>query len=75
MPEKMKFTVPTMERDMNQVFGAIAFIVLLVVLGPLCTIWSLNTLFPALAIPYDFDHWLAVVILGGVFKSNIVRKD
>jgi hypothetical protein len=59
---------------MNQVLGAIALIVILAVLGPIATIWSLDTLFPALNIPYDFDHWCAVVILGGVFKTNIVKK-
>lgn len=58
----------------NAILGVL-FIVALVILGPVATIWALNTLFPALAIPYDFDHWCAVVILGGVFKSNIVRKD
>jgi hypothetical protein len=55
--------------------SAVAIIIFLIVIGPLCTIWSLNTLFPALDIPYDFDHWIAVVILGGVFKSNIIGKD
>ena len=53
----------------------LVIIVLLVIFGPLGTIWSLNTLFPALNIAYDFDHWLAVVMLGSVFKSNIIRKD
>jgi hypothetical protein len=59
---------------MNQAILAALFVVALVVLGPIATIWSLNTLFPALTIPYDFDHWCAVVILGGVFKSNIVNR-
>jgi hypothetical protein len=38
----------------------------LLVLFPLATIWSLNTLFPALAIPVTLDTWMATVILGGV---------
>jgi hypothetical protein len=46
-------------------------IVALVALGPLLTIWSLNTLFPALAIPYSLEAWAAVIVLGGVFKSNV----
>ena len=49
----------------------IAFIVFLVVVGPILTIWSLNTLFPALAIPYSFETWLAVVLLGSLFKSKV----
>ncbi len=49
----------------------IAFILFLVVVGPILTIWSLNTLFPALAIQYTFETWLAVVLLGGLFKSKV----
>lgn len=52
----------------------IAFILFLVIVGPILTIWSLNTLFPALAIPYSFDTWLAVVLLGGLFKSRVDVK-
>ena len=46
-------------------------IVALIALGPLLTIWSLNTLFPVLAIPYSLEAWAAVIVLGGVFKSNV----
>jgi hypothetical protein len=49
----------------------IAFILFLVVVGPILTIWSLNTLFPALAIQYTFETWLAVVLLGSLFKSKV----
>ena len=49
----------------------VLLVVALVVLGPLLTIWSINTLFPALAIPYNLETWLAVIVLGGVFKSNV----
>jgi hypothetical protein len=41
-------------------------ILVLVVLTPLATIWSLNTLFPILNIPMGFDTWLASLILAGV---------
>ena len=44
----------------------VALLVLVVVFGPIVTIWSLNTLFPALAIPYSLQTWSAVIILGGV---------
>jgi len=46
----------------------------LIVLGPLLTIWSLNTLFPVLAIPYTLDTWAAVVLLGGLFTTSLVKK-
>jgi len=48
----------------------ILIICAIVIAGPLLTLWSLNTLFPALAIPYDFYTWIAVIILAGVFKST-----
>ena len=56
---------------MGKIIAAITFIVFLVVIGPLLTIWALNTLFPQLAIPYDIYTWLAVVILGGLLKSRV----
>jgi hypothetical protein len=52
----------------------ILFVVFLIVVGPLLTIWALNTLFPVLAIDYTWQTWLAVVILGGLFKSSITTK-
>lgn len=58
-------------------FGVLFLVVLviaLIIVGPLLTIWALNTLFPTLAIPFTFWTWLAVVILGGVFKSNVTVK-
>jgi hypothetical protein len=47
----------------------ILFACLCIALGPLATIWSLNTLFD-LAIPYVFKSWLAVVWLCLLFNSN-----
>jgi hypothetical protein len=51
------------------IFG-IALIVLLIVGGPLATIWALNTLFPALAIPYTFWTWLAALVLAATVSSS-----
>ena len=42
---------------------AALFIVLVVLLMPLAAIWAVNCLFPALAIPYSFWTWFAVVVL------------
>ena len=56
---------------MTKVILAIAFLIFLVVIGPIITIWALNILFPSLAIPFTWETWLAVVIMGGVFKSRI----
>ena len=49
----------------------IAFVLFLIIAGPILTLWSLNTLFPALAIPYTFETWLAVVLLGSLMKSRV----
>lgn len=51
----------------------IAVVVLLIVIGPLAIIWSLNTLFPALAIPYNLDTWCAVVVLNGFAVTTFYR--
>ena len=48
-----------MEKEGAAVVGLIALLVIIIVFGPLVLLWSLNTLFPALAIPYTFWTWLA----------------
>ena len=54
----------------------IALIVVLVAIGPLATIWALNTLFPALAIAYTLETWVAVVIIGAALRANVsIKKD
>ena len=50
---------------------AIAFILFLIVIGPIATIWALNTLFPVLAIPYTFETWVAAFIIGALLKSKV----
>jgi hypothetical protein len=45
------------------IFGAIVLLGLLILFGPLLTIWMLNTLFTGLAIPYTFWTWLASLVL------------
>ena len=49
-------------------------IVVLILFGPLITIWALNTMFPVLAIPYSWETWLAVVVLSGLFKTTISKS-
>jgi len=41
----------------------ILLILAAIALGPVAVIWSLNTLFPVLAIPFTFSTWLATAIL------------
>jgi hypothetical protein len=56
---------------------AIAVVVVLIAIGPWLVIWSLNTLFPVLAIEFTFWTWGAVVIMGTFFRANVSvkRKD
>ena len=52
----------------------IAFIVFVIAIGPLATIWAANTLFPTLAIPYTLETWFAVVVIGAFFRSKVSLK-
>ena len=54
--------------------GLIVLATVLVIAVPLAIIWSLNTLFPILAIPYSVWSWLAVVILFSAVRANTTLK-
>jgi hypothetical protein len=49
--------------------GWIVSVVILVIAGPLITIWALDTMFPILNIPVNFQTWLATLILGSFFSK------
>jgi hypothetical protein len=53
---------------------AIAVVVVIMAIGPWLVIWSLNTLFPLLAIEFTFWTWAAVVIMGTFFRANVSVK-
>lgn len=58
------------------VLTMLALAVLIILLGPVLLIWSLNILFPVLNIPVTLETWLAVVILSGLFKTTVkLNKD
>jgi len=62
-----------MTKTNNSVFAiliAIAIILLVLIFAPLLTIWSLNTLFTNLEIPYTMETWAATVIITGVIQST-----
>lgn len=54
--------------------GMVILIVFLVVIGPVLAIWSLNTLFPVLAIPYNIYTWAAAGLLSGIFSRAKLSK-
>ena len=71
-----------MTKTNNSVFTilvAIVVILLILIFAPLLTIWSLNTLFSTLEIPYTMETWAATVIITGVIQSTNLgiksRKD
>lgn len=69
-----------MTNNVIAVLVAIVVIILILIFAPFLTIWSLNTLFPSLAIPYTMETWAATVLLTGVIQStnfgfNKTRKD
>ena len=47
----------------------IGFVLLVIWLAPLASIWSINTLFGT-TIPFTFDTWAAAFILGGVVSGQ-----
>jgi hypothetical protein len=59
---------------MFKIIIGIVLIVVLIAIGPLATIWAMNTLFPVLAIPYTVWTWLSVVILGAFMQAKVSVK-
>jgi tryptophan-rich sensory protein len=64
-------------KTLGMMIMAVAAVIFLIIVGPLITIWSLNTLFPILAIPYTIWTWLATVFLFAAIRANVSvkRKD
>lgn len=58
------------------ILGLVGLIALCLIVGPLATIWALNTLFPSLVIPYSLKTWVAVVVVGAAIRANVsIKKD
>ena len=53
-----------------KIFIIVAIVLAVAIVMPIATIWSLNTLFPVLAIPLTFDTWIATIVLGGVVGGS-----
>ncbi len=56
----------------------VAFIIALVIAGPFLVIWSLNTLFPSLVIPYTLETWVSIMVIGawisGLMNTKISKS-
>lgn len=48
--------------------------VLVILCGPIALIWSLNTLFPSVAIPYTMETWIAAFLIPALFKTTVTYK-
>ena len=62
------------EIEMRKEYIWLVLIVIIVIFGPLLSIWALNTLFPVLAIPYTLETWAAMLLVGGMFRSSFGTK-
>jgi hypothetical protein len=61
---------------MRKEYFWLVLLMAVIAVGPLLSIWALNTLFPALAIPYTLETWAAMALVGGVFQGlRIGKKD
>ena len=60
--------------DMIKILAIVVFVLLFVIVGPLITIWALNTLFPVLAIGYTIETWVAIILLGGFLRAEVSLK-
>ena len=56
--------------DMIKIVLIVALVAAIVIFGPLVTIWSLNTLFPVLAIPSNIATWFATLWIFGFFAMK-----
>ncbi len=59
-------------KDLTVILLAIAVIAIIFIAGPLVTIWSLNMLFPVLAIPYNAATWAAALWITGLLTGPIL---
>jgi len=53
-----------------KVILALFVVAILLFVVPFLLIWSLNTLFPVLAIPYTLETWLASVLISSFFGTS-----
>ena len=55
--------------DTVKFFALLVLILALIVIGPLLTIWALNTLF-ATGIEYNLKNWAAMVVLSMFLQAR-----
>jgi hypothetical protein len=58
-------------RNTGYIVGILIAAFALAIGFPLLLIWSLNTLVPALAIPYTLETWFAAFLIPAIFKTEL----
>ena len=53
----------------------IVLVIASVIFAPLALIWSLNTLFPILNIPFAFSTWAAAMFILALFSGPSIKKN
>jgi len=62
-----------MKKD-EQDLATVIVLIILAIVSPILTLLALNTLFPALAIPYTFGTWLATFFLILVIRAKVKKQ-
>jgi hypothetical protein len=47
--------------------------IVFILISPFFVLWSLNILFPALAIPYTFETWCATILIGVFLRGEGIK--
>ena len=47
--------------------------IVFIFISPFFVLWAMNTLFPALAIPYTFETWCAIVLIGVFLRGEGIK--
>ena len=63
-----------MKNSLSNLISMILIFFILITILPFSIIWSLNILFPVLAIPYNISTWAAMTILLLLLKGNAEKK-
>lgn len=58
---------------MSKLFIVVSLVILLLILSPMVTIWSLNLLF-GLGIPNTFGTWFATLWLTALFSGGVKAR-
>ena len=61
-------------KDILSLLFLLTLAIAILIFGPLAILWSLNTLFPVLAIPFNFYTWAAVVIMNLTWMGKSALK-